>query len=173
MEALEINQKKVIETKSLLIEIIKEPSNFKGVDVLIKALRSQQGLAKYSDSERDISSCSLNTLKNASEELLDRGFVELNELRINAKDAIEKAVVGSKAGKSTKAGLRNQVDELESEVSILKKSNFLLETIITELRSELKKMAYSEEMLELKKANYKDINRTVEAKLNYVLYGEV
>jgi len=173
METLEVNQKKVLETKSLLIEIITTPENFKVIDEISAALHSQQGLAKFSDSERGIAPCSLNTLKNASELMLDRGFIELNELRINAKNAIEKAVVGSKANKVTKAGLRNLVDDLESELNTMKKSNFLLETIITELRGDLKRMAYSDDTPDQKKAHYQYLNRKVEAKLNYVLYGEL
>jgi len=173
MKTLEVNQIKIIETKSLLLEIIKTPSKFKDVDALITALSSQQGLAKFSDHERDISPCSLNTFKSASESLLERGFVELDELRINAKDAIEVVEVGSKTTKATKAGLRNIVDVLESELITMKKSNFLLGTIITELRGELKKMAYSNEMLDKKKSSYQELNRKIEAKLSYVLDGEV
>jgi len=173
MKTLEINQKKVIETKLLLLEIIKNPSSFKGIEALMVALKSQGGLAKFSDSEREIACCSLNTLKSASESLLDRGFTELNELRINAKDAIEAVEVGNKATKSTRTGLRNKIDEQESKLNSMKKSNFLLTTIITELRSQFKELAYSNDRSEKKKTIYEDVNRKIEAKLNYTHHGEV
>ena len=173
MKTLEVNQKKVIETKSLLLEIIKEPSKFRNIKALTPVLKSQSGLAKFSDSERDIVSCSLNTLKSASESLLDRGFIELDELRINAKNAIEAVVVGNKATKSTQTGLRHKVDELESKLSTVQKSNFLLTTIISELRSELKKMAHSNDSSEHRKTTYQEVNRKIEAKLSYVHHGEV
>ncbi|OZS42683.1 hypothetical protein [Photobacterium sanguinicancri] len=173
MKILEVNQKKVTETKSLLLEIIKDPSSFRGIEALTPALRSQGGLAKFSNSKRDIVSCSLNTLKSASELLLDRGFIELDELRINAKNAIEAVVVGNKATKSTKTGLRHKVDEIESKLSTMQKSNFLLTTIISELRSELKKMAHSDDSSQQRNATYQSLNRKIEAKLSYVNHGEV
>ena len=162
-----------METKSLLREIIKEPSSFKDIEALTPALKSQSGLAKYKDSERNIAPSSLNTLKSASESLLDRGFTELDELRINAKDAIEKFVIGNKVTKSTRTGLRNKVDELESKLNTVRKSNFLLTTMISELRDELKQMAYSSKDLEVKIAIYQEFNRSVKAKLSYISHGEV
>ncbi|SGY93163.1 Putative uncharacterized protein [Moritella viscosa] len=173
MKTLEINQKKIMETKSLLREIIKEPSSFRDIEALTPALKSQSGLAKYRDSERDIAPCSLNTLKSASESLLDRGFTELDELRINAKDAIEKVVIGNKVTKSTRTGLKNTVDELESKLKTMRNSNFLLTTMVSELRYELKKMALSSEDVERRVNIYQEFNRGVKAKLSYVSHGEV
>jgi len=172
METLEVNQNKVIETKSLLLEIIREPLNFKGIEALLLALKSQAGLAKFSDTEKGILSCSLNTLKSASESLLDRGFKELDELRINAKDAIEEATIGNKATKTTRTGLRQAVNELESKLNTSRKSNFLLTTMITELRSELNRMAHSNDTPEEKKTVYQEINKRVEAKLSYLNHSE-
>jgi len=169
MNTLEINQQKVIETKVLLKEVIGEPVPFKDDHLLKSALRSQGGLAKYSNPERGIALCSLNTLKSASEFLLDRGFLELDELRINAKDAIEVSVVANKATKGTRVGLRHKVDDLESELCIMKKSNFLLTTIISELRAELKKMAFSTESREFRESEYSRINQTIGIELNYTL----
>lgn len=173
MNTLEVNQQKVLESKSLLIEIIKEPLSFKDNEAIKIALKSQGGLAKFSDKERTIAACSLNTLKTASDALLNRGFVELDELRINAKNAIQKAIVGSKATKSTLTGLHNKVDSLESQLNTMRKSNLLLTRIIYELRSELKRMAYSSDTAEKIQNDYKNINYTIEAKLGYTLDGEV
>lgn len=169
MDTLEINQQKVIETKVLLKEIIGEPVPFKDDLSLKSALKSQGGLAKHSNPERGIASCSLNTLKSASESLLERGFTELDELRVNARDAIESTVVGNKATKTTLIGLRHKVDDLEYELSIMQKSNFLLTTIICELRGELKRMALSTESGEFQESEYRRINRKIEIELNYTL----
>ncbi|EDM67818.1 hypothetical protein PE36_17675 [Moritella sp. PE36] len=172
MNTLEINQKKVIETKALLLDIIKEPSRFKEDDRLRPALKSQNGLAKYTNIERGIASCTLNTLKSASEPLLVRGFTELDELRNSAKDTIESAILGDKATKSTRTGLRNKIDKLEAQLSTMQKSDFLLTVLITELRGELKKMAHSSDSSELRRAEYHRINRIIEAKLSYTLHGK-
>lgn len=173
MNALEQNHKKIVETKKLLLEIVKEPQHFKAVERLKLALKSQMMLAKFTDEERGIVGCSLNTLKNVSEGLLDRGFLELDELRINARNAIMGAIEGEKANKSTRTGLKHKVSNLESKLNIANKRDFLLTMMITELRAELKKMALSNDSAEQKEARYREINRQVEAKLSYTLDGEI
>lgn len=169
MNTLDINQQKVIETKALLKEIISEPVSFKDDISLKSGLKSQGGLAKYSNSERGIAPCSLNTIKSASESLLERGFIELDELRVNAKHAIENTVIGNKATRSTRTGLKNMVDGLGHELCIMRKSNFLLTTIISELRGDLKKMALSKKTREFKESEYHRINQKIEIELNYTL----
>ncbi|MBF4359632.1 hypothetical protein EAY21_22725, partial [Vibrio anguillarum] len=72
MKVLEKNQTKVLETEKLLREIITSPAEFKDDEELMKALKSQPGLAKYQNQERNITSCSLNTVKSISEALLER-----------------------------------------------------------------------------------------------------
>ena len=90
----ETNQKTILATEVLLLEIIKSPDEFKNNDGLVKALKSQGGLAKYEDDERHIGTVSINTVKSLSELLLDDGFEGFDRLRINARDAIEKALNG-------------------------------------------------------------------------------
>ncbi|MFA0520523.1 hypothetical protein AB4501_26590, partial [Vibrio sp. 10N.222.55.E8] len=89
MKVLEKNQTKILETEKLLKEIITAPTEFKNDEELLKALKSQSGIAKYQNQERNITPCSLNTVKSISEALLERGFLSLDELRINAKLAVE------------------------------------------------------------------------------------
>lgn len=173
MQALEKNQQKVLETKELLREIIQEPENFRGSDTLKIALKSQQGLAKFEDEERGIVSCSLNTLKSSSEALLERGFVELDELRNNARGAIDKVIFSEKPNKSTRAGLKLKVTELERQLAITQQSNFLLTTIIMGMRSHLKQMAESDMSIEERKELYNYQNKKIEAQLNYTLDGEI
>ena len=173
MNTLEINQKKVLETKALLTEVIREPMPFKGDTTLKSALKSQGALAMYLNEERDIASCSLNTLKSASESLLNRGFVELDELRINAKNALESATLGKKATTKTRTGLKHKVDELQDKLRTMKKSNFLQSCFIEELRVELKKMAYSNQSSEQAKEMYQEFNKRLEAKLSFTLNGKL
>jgi hypothetical protein len=173
MSELEHNHKKIIETKSLLLEIIKNPENFKATEPLILALKSQMALAKFTDGERGIVACSLNTVKSAAERILDRGFTELNELRINAHDAIMAAIEGEKANRTTRTGLKLTVSDLETKLNITKKSNFLLTMIVSELRAELKKIAFSNNSKKQNEEQYREINRRVEAKLSYTLNGEI
>jgi hypothetical protein len=172
MTYLEVNQIKILETKSWLLEIIKDPTQFSGISVLNIALRSQTGLAKLTNSERNIVPCSLNTLKSNAESLLDRGFAELDELRINAREAIEAVVVTNKSGKTTRTELKNKVNELESKLNNIYKSNFLLSIMVTELREELKKMAFENVSSEQKELTYKELNKKIEAKLSFCFNGE-
>lgn len=173
MEAKEINQLKVLNTAELLKKVITEPDNFKSNNVLIKALNSQGGIAKYENEEEEITSCSLNTLKTTSEALLERGFLELNELRLNAKYAIEGAIEGNKANKQTKTGLTNTVNKLKDELDIATRSNFLLTTIISDLRSKLKQLAENDDSIEERKELYRRFNKEVQTKLDYTLDGEL
>ena len=169
---LEKNQRNIIETKALLLDVIKEPISFKDDAALIQAVKTQKGLAQYNNEERKIGLCSLNTFKSNAEMLLDRGFLEIDELRINAKDAIEEAIIGCKPLKNTKTGLRHKVDAVEVERDTLQKTNFLLSMIVNELCGELKAMAHSTDSVKQRQEKFNHVNKTVEAKLSYTLNGE-
>ncbi|HBH7899870.1 hypothetical protein P3486_13420 [Vibrio parahaemolyticus] len=176
MKVLEKNQTKVLETEKLLREIITSPAEFKDDEELLKVLKSQSGIAKYQDQKRTIEPCSLNTLKSNAEALLERGFVSLDELRINAKLAIEAARLEEKASqgnKTTVVGLQHKVAELESELDAAQRSNFLLTVMVSELRSRLKQLANHEGTVEERQELYRTYNKKVEAELNYTLNGEV
>jgi hypothetical protein len=168
----ETNQRTILATEPLLLEIIKSPGQFKNNDGLVKALKSQGGLAKYEDAERHINTISINTVKSLSELLLDDGFTGFDRLRINARDAIEKALNG-KIKKSNEESARQKLASTEKTLSITQQSNFLLNTVIKEMRSHLKAMALQDVTEEERLKRYKDINKKVEAQLNYVNYGEV
>ena len=173
MNALEQNYQKITNTKALLLEIIKNPEDFKTTEPLKLALKSQMAFAKFTDEERGIEACSLNTVKSASERILDRGFTELNDLRINAQDAIMAAIKEEKPNKTTKTGLKLTVSDLETKLDITKKSNFLLTMIISELRAELKEIAFSSNSKKQNEEKYREVNLRVKAKLNYTLNGEI
>ncbi|PSW83935.1 hypothetical protein ACN08P_15220 [Photobacterium leiognathi subsp. mandapamensis] len=175
MKVLEKNQTKILETEKLLKEIITAPTEFKNDEELLKALKSQSGIAKYQNQERNITSCSLNTVKSISEALLERGFLSLDELRINAKLAVEAVHHNEKASKGNKqtvVGLKHKVSELESELDAAQRSNSLLTAMIIELRSKLKQIA-NKETLEERQEIYRRHNRTIEAQMNYIDKGEV
>ncbi|CAK1824571.1 hypothetical protein AB6D76_17125 [Vibrio splendidus] len=177
MKVLEKNQTKILETETLLKEIITTPAEFKDDEVLVKALKSQSGIAKYQNEDRKITSCSLNTVKSISEALLERGFLSLDELRINAKEKIDKAqsdagtAKGSK--RKTKADLESEKTELKSELDAAQRSNFLTLVIISELRSKLKQLAVHEGAVEERLELYREHNRKIEAELSHTLDGEL
>ncbi|EKO3895391.1 hypothetical protein P0F23_002839 [Vibrio metschnikovii] len=176
MKVLEKNQIKVLETEKLLRGIITSPAEFKDDAELLEALKSQTGIAKYQDHKRTIEPCSLNTLKSNAETLLERGFLSLNELRLNAKWAIEEALHNerlSKSNKQTVVGLRHKVEELESQLDAAQRSNFLLTVMVSELRSKLKELANHEGTVEERQKKYRDYNKKIEAELNYTLSREV
>ncbi|EIA1589671.1 hypothetical protein K6837_003610 [Vibrio parahaemolyticus] len=174
MKVLEKNQTKILETEKLLREIITSPAEFKDDEELMKALKSQSGIAKYQNQERNITSCSLNTVKSISEAFLERGFLSLDELRINAKLAIEAAQQKtSKGNKQTVVGLKHKVAELESELDAVQRSNFLLTVMVSELRSKIRQLAQSEKTLEERQEIYRRCNQEVEARMNHINNGEV
>jgi len=168
----ENNQRTILATEALLLEIIKSPDEFKNNNGLTKALKSQGGLAKYENAERYIGAVSINTAKSLSELLLDDGFAGFDRLRINARDAIEKALTG-KIKKSTSENTRQKLALIEETLAITQQSNFLLNTVIKEMRSHLKAMALQDATDEERLKRYKDINKKVEAQLNYVNHGQV
>ena len=168
----ENNQRTILATEALLQEIIKSPDGFKNNDGLVKALKSQGGLAKYEYAERHIGAVAINTVKSLSELLLDGGFEGFDTLRINARDAIEKALKG-KIKKSNEESARQKLTSTEEALAITQQSNFLLNTIIKEMRAHLKAMALQDGTDEERLKRYKDINKKVEAQLNYVNHGEV
>ncbi|EGQ7663330.1 hypothetical protein [Vibrio parahaemolyticus] len=168
----EVNQQTVLETKTLLLEVIQSPGVFKNDESIKVALKSQGGLAKYKNVERNINPCSLNTLKSLSESLLDKGFLELDSLRINAKNAINKSATG-KMTQDSKTTLKQQIAALKNDLEVTKQSNFLLTTIIKEMRSQLKNMAEQDLTDEERIKRYKYANKKIEAQLNYVLNSEL
>lgn len=168
----ENNQRTILSTEALLQEIIKSPDGFKNNDGLVQALKSQGGLAKYENAERHIGTVAINTVKSLSELLLDGGFEGFDRFRINARDAIEKALKG-KIKKSNEESARQKLASTEEMLAITQQSNFLLNTVIKEMRSHLKAMALQDWTDEERLKHYKDINKKIEAQLNYVNHGEV
>jgi polyhydroxyalkanoate synthesis regulator phasin len=176
MKVLEKNQTKILETEKLLRDVITTPNEFKNDEELLKALKTQSGIAKYQNEERNITSCSLNTVKSISEALLERGFLSLDTLRINAKSAIEDELQNEKSSKSnrpTKADLEFQIKELKLELDAVRRSNSLLTAMVSELRSRLKQLAQHEGTIEERLELYREHNRKIEAQMNFTLNGEL
>lgn len=173
MQAKEVNQIKVFRLKTLLKEVINNPADFEKDKVLVASLQSQGGIAKYENTDKDIAACSLNTLKRTSDDLLERGFLSLDELRLNAKVAIEEVKPAAKANKKTKTGLNHTIAELEAQLDIVHRSNFLLTTIIKELCSKLKGLSEHDGSVEERKELYRIHHKLIEAELTYTLNGEL
>ncbi|GGK50197.1 hypothetical protein [Aliivibrio fischeri] len=170
MKAKEKNQTKVFETEKLLLEIIKDPHGYKGDAELYKALKSQAAIAKLENPDRQIFSCSLNTVKSVSEALLDRGFLGLDKLRINAKAAIEAALHSEKTGKPNKqsiTGLKLKIDELEEQLIAMRFACFNLTTVVDELHSQAKTLAVHNGTLDQRIELYKEVNARLEVKLSH------
>jgi hypothetical protein len=165
MQAKEINQTKIIETIVLLKEVITNPLAFKDDESLIKALKSQGGLAKYKNEERHIVLCSLNTFKTNSDRLLERGFLSLDELRNNAKFAIEGAHQETKANKRTQTGLKLIIANLEEKLEASQLDNIMLMSLIWELGSKLKKLSEHEGAIEERKELYRVYNNVIRSKI--------
>jgi len=173
MSHFKANQKSLESTKKLLLDVIDCPSEFMDNEILKIALKTQKGLAKYEDNEKGIRSCCLNTQISHAKLFLARGFVELDEARINAGLALEK--VGKRKNgpnRRTKPGLFIMVNELEADVAILEKRNVLLSIVIEKMKGDLKRFAERSDDSTLL-IEYEDKNKAIEAMLSYTLDGEI
>lgn len=124
----------VLALERLLAQVITKPSDFVEDAELRGALNSQAGLASL---DRVVSGggepasntfpTSLNTLKKYSDECLIGGFNSLNALRMKAIEAFEREErKKAKSNKRTKSGLRLKVQDVESELEMLRQTNYLL-----------------------------------------------
>jgi hypothetical protein len=108
----------VANTKLLLIEVCEQPGKFLEDAGLIDALSSQGKLASFVKLDREISGVSLNAFKRAANIELERGFVEIDELRIAALKAVGEAKATSdKINKRSVSGLEATIDELRGKLA--------------------------------------------------------
>lgn len=119
--------------REILLAIIKTPDQFCEDEDLQKSLKSQGGIAKLEYEividQKDVhkASMSLNTLKRYADDLFDRGFEDLDKLRIKALEAIQTHLDRERRPDSrSRAGLLLKVQELEEELEKHRSSNFLL-----------------------------------------------
>ena len=144
MNSKDANEQKVVNSQKLLKEIITIPANFIDNETVQVSLKSQGGFAKLELPEYEISPCSLNTLKTASSTLLNRGFIELDELRLNARIAIEDAKVSTVVNTNTRTALKYKIAELKKKNLILMNRHNEMRNIVSLLKAELKKIAVIE-----------------------------
>lgn len=170
MRELEQNQVKAVNTQTLLIEIIQTPNDFKNDEKLLKILSSQSALAKYSCPERNIVSCSLNTLIKVSDSHIDEGWKYVDTLRKNAKVAIEDAIQKEKKGKpnnQTVAGLKITKSNLEEQLGAMRFACFELTKLIAELRATSKDLVTFVGTSEERYERYKDKDAAIQTKLSH------
>jgi hypothetical protein len=121
--------------KELLITVINEPSKSQANAKLKEALKVQSKLAKWEDEALGITQCSLNTLKNSAENVIDGGYRFIDNLRLNALLAIEQHSERKKSSnKTSKAGLSKRVSELEHSNRVLEQQNKMLVDLLVNLK---------------------------------------
>lgn len=128
-----------LSTQSLnntLLEVIDKPIIWAENYEFINSLKSQTKLARWESIERNITSCSLNTLKASAEKVLNDGFSGIDLRRIGALEAIEREVAKKlrpKAG--TRIALDAKVKEQSVQIAMLEARNMTLTFFIRELQS--------------------------------------
>lgn len=143
---IERSIKSIIALRNFLIDVCEKPESFVSDNSLRDALKSQGGLAKYTDSELGISSTSINTLKRLCAEVINGGFKALDDLRKGALERIEEHEHREKASnKRTRTGLVKRVNELEKDILLLKQTNYLLAQALYEVISDIKSVANVED----------------------------
>ena len=134
--------KSTIALRNFLRDVCEKPGAHKADELLREALKSQGGLAKYTNAELGIASTSINTLKRASAEAIEGGFRALDDLRKGALERIEDLEQREKtSNKRTRSGLAKRVDELEANTLILEQTNYFLVQALTEAISDIKSVA--------------------------------
>ncbi|KJG10176.1 hypothetical protein C0W96_06580 [Photobacterium kishitanii] len=172
MKVLERNHQKILETKKLLESIISDPEPFKEDEIIKKSLISQGAIAKYENRELGIFSCSVNTYKSVSNDLLLRGFTEIDKLRLHAQDAIlGKKNKAKKPPKGRIAALEDELKELKKSAEIDKKTIELLILSHQEILASSKQIAFSNKSIEERCKLYNEMVERDEAKRNFFLYG--
>ncbi|MNF66538.1 hypothetical protein D3C76_825810 [compost metagenome] len=149
----------VLALEQLLAQVITKPSDFVEDVELQSALKSQAGLASLdrvvsAGGEQAINTypTSLNTLKKYSDECLVGGFNSLNALRIKAIEAFERAErKKEKSNKRTKAGLSLKVEDVESELEMLRQTNYLLLRALQEALGQIQDIRTAKDLKILEK----------------------
>lgn len=156
----------------LLLDVISNPTKYKDNETLSNSLKSQGALASYENEELGIKKCSLNTLKTASIEYLTRGFEEINELRLSAKDKLESAHEDKSENTKTIAGSKRKVDRLKNELERVRERNYLLSIIVSEMKSKMKELATTRDSVAKRTAIYQQFDEHLECKLSYTNRNE-
>ena len=125
---LEKNKQNLINLKQFLIEIIESPKEILVENAnILNVLKNQGTLAKYEDSKRDIIASSLNTIKRTADRFIEKGFEEIERLRVLAIKSINKelnrTVISKKVNKEE---LKNTLKESETEKDELKSVHLVL-----------------------------------------------
>ena len=173
MKILKKNQDKVTNTKVLLLSIINEPKNYNTPEIK-NALAGQRKLAAFSSEKYGITSCALNTFKKAADDVLSRGFTELDELRQNAKAVLEKDILkASRPNHNTKEYFKERLKYAEQELDKNKRVIMGLTNVIGDLTENLARIANATDMSnEERQAFYQDVNRKLQHQLSFTLGNE-
>jgi len=127
------NQISTQATMQILTTICNSPEKYADDVDLIKAIKSQGGLAKL-EYEAQVQGerihklpMSLNTLKSYSDDIYEEGFEGLNHVRLKAVEALETYIHRSiKPDSQSRAGLKSKIHELEDELEKHRSVNFIL-----------------------------------------------
>jgi len=134
--------KSIIALRNFLRDVCEKPVKYREDQLLRDALKSQGGLAKYTNEELGIKSTSINTLKRISTEVVEGGFKALDDLRKGASERIEDLEQREKtSNKRTRSGLAKRVGELEEDNLILEQTIFFLVQALTEAVGDIKSVA--------------------------------
>jgi len=134
---LQKNINSILSLRNYLKDVSMKPSAAKDVDKLKEALKSQNGLSKYANSEQGISSSSVNTLKRVSNAYVDGGWDKLDELRRLALASINEDSKKKLVHKNTKADLQQKLMDVENSLDLYRKYNFVLLQAVTESMKEI------------------------------------
>ncbi|RWX55349.1 hypothetical protein [Photobacterium chitinilyticum] len=168
MTLKEINQQSVLAADKFLREIIQTPADFVADESLRDVLKSQGAFAKYEDTSKCIVPCAKNTQESNADLVLEDGYAGLDQRRINALKALNKAI-GKKErpNPETKAGLKLQVKELKQEIEMLKIHNVMMTGLLTDIKDTASNYAERSGSQQLQ-ADWVEQRKKISAKVSFI-----
>jgi hypothetical protein len=122
---VEKNKQNVENIKKLLLSICNKEKDYSKDKELLKALSSQNGVAKYENKEFNISKSSLNTIKRTAEKIYPNGFEEIDRLRLLALKELNKGDDLGDVKTGTKEYYKSKCKDLQDELEIQREVNLI------------------------------------------------
>lgn len=127
------NQVSTLAAMEILQAVCRSPDQYIENEKLLKAIKSQGGLAKLKyegridDESISKNPMSLNTLKAYADDLFEEGFEGLNHVRLKAIEALDEYIYRSiQPNSQSRAGLKAKIQDLEDELEKHRSANFIL-----------------------------------------------
>ena len=128
----------------MLQDANRNPQKYAQDATFVAALKSQGSLAKYTNAQNNIIAGSINTLKRVATTEISGGFPVFEIARTGALAALQDHLArAEKANRSTKAGQRAKIEELEEQLLTAQRNCWQLTKALNEAMQDARSYAKS------------------------------